>query len=487
MASSLVISRPPAIPDLPSSKSEQEDILLPPGIEPADILLSNALQHLTHIHPDYRILPLATSFNWQTIASLLPSTISKTWYIVAFRSIRRADASTEELYAADAEAHREARESGGILKYWYGDLNEKRECLAMCVWANRGFARQATRKPHHVRAMMLTARTYETYRLEKYWLIKEEGVEGFRLEENTLMSDHIGLAIGLTAAAGGASIIGGALGLLFSRDKYIHFLPFSLAFAAGVMLFISLTEVYSAMREHLRAAALKGELPIPFGVASILLFFGGMLLIAGFQYLVDLIGDHKALEADNTLEVQECAAANHDTAFQLAPAVEAGKLEQKEKKRLLKLSLFVAIAIGLHNIPEGLATFISTLAEPSLGVPVAIAIAIHNIPEGMCIAMPVFFATNSRWKAILWASVAAVSEPLGGLIGYGVWSSNKGSISDFTFAVLFGIVSGMMTYVSLVELIPTAFRFRGVPPMHVSMAMICGFVVMALSIMLVEL
>ncbi|KAI6172648.1 hypothetical protein M3Y98_00996900 [Aphelenchoides besseyi] len=97
-------------------------------------------------------------------------------------SVRKPSADTQALYNADALAHQEAIESGGLLKYWYGTLNELRQCLAMCIWSNRQFARAATVKPLHIQAVSLTRQMYESYTLERYRLIKHKGEAKFQIE-----------------------------------------------------------------------------------------------------------------------------------------------------------------------------------------------------------------------------------------------------------------------------------------------------------------
>lgn len=109
---------------------------------------------------------------------------------------------------------------------------------------------------------------------------------------------------------------------------------------------------------------------------------------------------------------------------------------------LQKMGLLTALAIGIHNLPEGLATFIAALSDPLNGVAIAVAIALHNIPEGVCVAMPVYYATGSRWKGFLWAFLSGISEPLGGLLGYAVLYGNR--MSDTAYGVLFCVVGGMM-------------------------------------------
>jgi zinc transporter, ZIP family len=135
---------------------------------------------------------------------------------------------------------------------------------------------------------------------------------------------------------------------------------------------------------------------------------------------------------------------------------------------------------SLHNFPEGLATFLSTLADPKVGVILAVAIAIHNIPEGLCVAMPVYYATGSRWKAFGWALLSGVSEPLAAVLGWAVLAS---VFSDVLYATLFGIVAGMMVMISVRELMPTAHRYDPDDSV-VTYSFIAGMFIIALSLVL---
>jgi len=152
----------------------------------------------------------------------------------------------------------------------------------------------------------------------------------------------------------------------------------------------------------------------------------------------------------------------------------------EEKTRLRKMSLITAVAIGLHNIPEGSSTFVASLEDISLGFTLAFAIALHNIPEGICVGMPVYFATGSKWKAFLWSALAGMAEPFGGLIGYLALDQN---FSDQSFGIVFGIVAGIMVQICVQELIPQAFRND---PMntYTTASLVAGFVVMSASLLL---
>jgi len=151
-----------------------------------------------------------------------------------------------------------------------------------------------------------------------------------------------------------------------------------------------------------------------------------------------------------------------------------------DRKALARMGLFAGVAIAFHNFPEGLATFVAVLQDPSVGASVAIAIAIHNIPEGICVAMPIFYATGSRWKAFFWATLSGLTELVGAFLG---WIVLRSVFTPIAYGVLFGLVAGMMVYISLKELLPTAHRYD--PEDAVSTLFFCiGMVIMALSLVL---
>jgi len=158
---------------------------------------------------------------------------------------------------------------------------------------------------------------------------------------------------------------------------------------------------------------------------------------------------------------------------------EAGK-SAEDQKRLQMTGLLTGIAIAIHNFPEGLATFVAAMADPSLGAAIAVAIAIHNVPEGVCVAMPVFYATGSKLKAFGWATLSGVSEPIGALFG---WAVLAGDVSNLAYGAMFGLVAGMMIYISLAELLPSAYRHDH-NPVVVTAALVFGMVAMALSLVL---
>eukprot|EP00198_Chlamydomonas_reinhardtii_P010865 XP_001700202.1 zinc-nutrition responsive transporter [Chlamydomonas reinhardtii] len=149
--------------------------------------------------------------------------------------------------------------------------------------------------------------------------------------------------------------------------------------------------------------------------------------------------------------------------------------------QLTHLGLLSGLAVGIHNFPEGLATFVGTLADPTAGVAIAVAIALHNIPEGIVVAMPIYFATGSKWKGFLWSVVCGLSEPLAGLLG---WLILRGRDSDpLMYGVMFALVAGMMVYIAAVELLPTALRYDPANR-FTTRGLVVGMAVMAASLLL---
>ena len=157
--------------------------------------------------------------------------------------------------------------------------------------------------------------------------------------------------------------------------------------------------------------------------------------------------------------------------------------EENDRKLLLRMSMNTAIAIGLHNFPEGLATFVATLHDPSVGIVLAIAIAIHNIPEGLCVALPVYYATGSRRKAFGWALLSGLSEPLAAVFGYIILAN---AVTATVYGILFGIIAGMMVMISTRELLPTAHRYDPTDRV-VTYSFIFGMGILALSLVLFTL
>ncbi len=262
-------------------------------------------------------------------------------------------------------------------------------------------------------------------------------------------------AFSLTLFAGLSTGIGSAVAL-FSRRTNTRFLSFALGFSAGVMIYVSFVEILQKARDALSAAL--GT--VGGGWATAGAFFGGMLLIGLIDRLVP-------------------AAENPHEAHSVEELDETHRRDARRQGKFMRMGLMSALAIAIHNFPEGLATFTSALKEPSLGVAIAVAIAIHNIPEGLSVAVPIYFATGSRKKAFWYSLLSGLSEPAGALIGFVLFAR---FFNDATFGVLFALVAGIMVFVSLDELLPTAREYGEA---HVSIyGLVSGMAVMAVSLLL---
>lgn len=241
------------------------------------------------------------------------------------------------------------------------------------------------------------------------------------------MDYSIGYAFLLTAIAGCATGIGSALAYLTHHTQK-KLLSVALGFSAGVMIYISFVELY-AQAETSLAQAYGG---VGGRTITALSFFGGMLLIAAIDYLIPSYENPH----------------------------EPGVVEDIEKDRnsvqLHRLGLLTAVAIGIHNFPEGIATFFAALTDRTVAISITVAIALHNIPEGISISIPVYYATGSRRKAFWYSFLSGASEPVGAVIGYLVL---RPFISVSMMGIIFAAVAGIMVFISLDQLIPHAKKY----------------------------
>jgi len=260
-------------------------------------------------------------------------------------------------------------------------------------------------------------------------------------------------AFGLTLFAGLSSGIGGLFTLVWKKTN-TKFLSVVLGFSAGVMIYVSFVEIFFEARKHLVNNI--GEDAGSF--VTVAAFFGGMLLIGIIDKLIPSYDNPH--ESHKIEEMENCSVAVRNA-------------------KLLRTGLFTAIAITIHNFPEGIASFTSAVKQPSLGIVIAVAIAIHNIPEGIAVSIPVYCATGSRKKAFGLSLLSGLSEPFGALIGYLILMP---FFNDVVFGILFAGVAGIMVFISLDELLPTAREYG---EHHLSIfGLILGMMVMAVSLLL---
>ena len=260
-------------------------------------------------------------------------------------------------------------------------------------------------------------------------------------------------ALILTLIAGSATGIGGAL-VLFKKKLSSRFLAGSLGLSAGVMIFISMAEMFPEAQGLIRETGMgHGETFV------ILAFFVGMGIITLIDFLIP--------EYENPHEASE-----------LSIEMTGGE------KALHRLGVMSALAIAVHNFPEGIATFIGALNDPEMGAGITFAIAIHNIPEGIAVAIPIYYATKSKGKALLYATLSGFSEVIGALLCLAVTAVFGLELtgSGVTFPLVLAAVAGIMIYISLDELLPTAEKYG---KHHIAIAgVVGGMAIMAFSLLL---
>lgn len=299
--------------------------------------------------------------------------------------------------------------------------------------------------------------------------------------------NEIWIALGLTVFAGMATAIGSVIAFTAKRTDY-RFLSVATGFSAGVMLYVSFVEIFFKGVE-----ALTGHYGDYWGhwvnTAS---FFGGMLLIGLIDNLIPAAENpHEIHSEAETMPLHNPSAPLPDfsrTTVTGAAQTEGSHDHSVHHRKLMRMGLFTALAIGIHNFPEGLATFLAALQDPSLGVAIAVAVALHNIPEGISVSVPIFYATGDRKKAFLYSVLSGLAEPLGAIIAYlGIrlfFGGNEGVVPPQIMGILFGGVAGIMVYISLDELLPTS---RAYGKGHDSLfGLVAGMLVMALSLLLMK-
>ncbi len=260
------------------------------------------------------------------------------------------------------------------------------------------------------------------------------------------MEHNVLIAFGACALAALTTVLG-TLVLFRVKEPNPRLLSFGLAFAGGAMVYISLVEI---LVKSQTAFGFEYADKTAYGFSTAAFFCGIMLIVALDRFLPN---PHSGLDTHEF---------DHDS-----------------KKHIGRVGLMAAMAITAHNFPEGMATFFATLDDPAIGAPLAMAIAIHNIPEGVSIAIPVYYATGSKWKAIGACTLSALAEPVGAALGYIVLQPY---LSQSVYGWVFGIIAGIMVFLALDELLPAAKRYaKGHETVY---GMIAGMGALALSLVL---
>lgn len=268
------------------------------------------------------------------------------------------------------------------------------------------------------------------------------------------MNQNILYAFLLTALAGLSTGIGSAIAF-FAKKTNTRFLSISLGFSAGVMIYVSFIEIFPKSQQSLSFSFgnKAGTTLTVFG------FFGGIFLIALIDKLIP--------QQNNPHEFKKIEENESENLI--------------DNKKLMRTGIFTALAIAIHNFPEGLATFVSALEDPTLAIPIVMAIAIHNIPEGIAVSVPIYYATGNKKKAFVYSFASGLSEPLGALFGY---LTLIPFMNQTIYGLLFAFVAGIMVFISFDELLPAAKEFG---EHHLSIyGLVIGMAVMAISLLLFE-
>lgn len=261
-------------------------------------------------------------------------------------------------------------------------------------------------------------------------------------------------AFGLTLFAGMATGIGGLIAFFFRRTN-TTFLSYSLGFSAGVMIFISLTEIMTEAGDII-AVVYSGKSA---ALITFTFFIAGFFLTALIDKVIPMKENpHEMMRIEQMTE--QCIPRN---------------------PRLLRTGLFTAVALAIHNFPEGIATFMAGMTDITIGISIAIAVAIHNIPEGIAVSVPVFCATGSRRKALLWSVLSGFSEPVGALMGYLIISFFS---NEIILGYVFAIVAGIMVYIAFDELLPAAHKYG---KHHVAIyGLLSGIIIIGISLIMLQ-
>lgn len=274
--------------------------------------------------------------------------------------------------------------------------------------------------------------------------------------------DNLLLPFTLTLIAGLSTGIGTIIAVTKKKISNTFFAT-SLGFSAGIMVFISLTEMYPTTSETFNKLSLDNAHTVFY---TTIFFLLGIIIIGLIDYFIP--------EIENPHEPKNMDLFNKNKEHQKQNNL-------KKYDPLRKTGILMALAIGLHNFPEGFATFVSSTQDLSVALSVVVAISLHNIPEGIAVAVPILFATNSRKKAFTYSMLSGLAEPIGGLLGYLCLKSFN---SELILGISFAIVAGIMVFIAIDELLPSAEEHG--KHHHAIWGFVIGMIVIALSINFLE-
>lgn len=283
------------------------------------------------------------------------------------------------------------------------------------------------------------------------------------------MDEITKMAILLTILAGLSTGIGSLIALFLKDNKNTNYLAFAMSFAAGVMLFVSFAEIYPHAIEELeeiyvQKAALNGDTsedPGHFGhIFATICFFIGMAIV----WLIE-----KLIPSTENIHQNELERDSNGMVV--------------DKSKLMRIGVLSAVALALHNFPEGIATFTASMNDVNLGVTIAIAIALHNIPEGIAVSMPIYYATGSKSKAFFYSFLSGLVEPLGAIVVYFIFGTQMQEEGSMIMPAMLAGVAGIMVFISLEQLLPTSKEY-GQSKLS-TYGLIAGMLVMAASLLIV--
>ena len=260
------------------------------------------------------------------------------------------------------------------------------------------------------------------------------------------MEENVQIAFALTILAGLSTGIGSLIAFVI-KDKSVKLLTFAMGLAAGVMLYISFMEM---LPHAIHSISSNHDHHHNGPWYALLAFFTGMFIVA----LIDRImpGAHNPHEIEETEEGQS-------------------------NKKLMRVGVMTAIALAIHNFPEGIATFVATLEDPHLGLTIAIAIALHNIPEGIAVSLPIYHATGNRKKAFMYSFLSGLVEPVGAILCYFLFMS---FLTPLILGLLIAVVAGIMVFISLDQLLPASGKYG--EHQMTTYGVVLGMILMSISL-----